>query len=153
MQVEERLNAFVKKLDDFLVSCSEFEESGAWDVDELGFMSAYFEADLTGVVMQIMSADHLFEGAEAEVFNRMFLTDYTSRTLRETYQLLKPVVDDYLDADAQDALETLGAIDPALADTYRELILDACEIVSLSDGVAEGEETELIEQLKEVLMA
>ena len=150
-QAEAALTSFVEKLDDFLVDCSKYEESGAWDVERLGYMSAYFEADLTGVVLQTMSADGRFEHAEAEVFNRMFNTNYTPKMLQEHYRLLKPVVDDYCDTDAQDALKTLGAVDEGLCDKYRELILEACNVVSLSDGVAEKGEVELIERLRAAL--
>ena len=99
-QAEAALSSFVEKLDDFLVDCSKYEESGAWDVEKLGYMSAYFEADLTGVVMQTMSMDGRFERAEAEVFNRMFSTNYTPKMLREHYVLLKPVIDDYCDTES-----------------------------------------------------
>ena len=150
-QAEAALTSFVEKLDDFLVDCSKYEESGAWDVEKLGYMSAYFEADLTGVVMQTMSMDGRFERAEAEVFNRMFSTNHTPKMLRDNYVLLKPVIDDYCDADAQDALKTLAAVDESLCDKYRELILEACNVVSLSDGVAEKGEVELIERLRAAL--
>lgn len=150
-QAEESLNSFVEKLNDFLATCPKYEESGAWDVEKLGYMSAYFEADLTGVVMQTMSMDGLFERAEAEVFNRMFDTNYTPKMLRDNYRLLKPVIDDYCDVHAQDALKTLAAVDEGLCDKYRELILEGCNVVSLSDGVAEKGEVELIERLRAAL--
>ena len=150
-QAEAALASFVSRLDNFLVACSRYEESGAWDVEKLGYMSAYFEADLTGVVMQTMSADGHFGRAEAEVFNRMFNTNYTPKMLRDNYRLLKPVIDDYCDVDAQDALKTLAKVDEGLCDTYRELILAASNVVSLSDGVAENDEVELIERLRTAL--
>ena len=150
-QAEAALASFVEKLDDFLVGCSKYEESGAWDVEKLGYMSAYFESDLTGVVMQVMSADGYFGRAETEVFNRMFGTNYTPKMLREHYRLLRPVIDDHCDTGAQDALKTLAEVDEGLSDTYRELILEACDVVSLSDGVAENDEVELIERLRDAL--
>lgn len=150
-QAEAALSSFVARLDKFLAACSTHEESGAWDVEELGYLSAYFEADLTGVVMQTMSADGHFGREEAEVFNRMFNTNYTPKMLRDNYRLLKPVIDDYCDVEAQDALKTLAKVDEGLCDTYRELILAACNVVSLSDGVAENDEVELIKRLRDAL--
>ena len=150
-QAEAALNSFIEKLDAFLVDCARYEESGAWDTAELGYMSAYFEADLTGVVMQTMRMDGIFKRAEAEVFNRMFNTNYTPKMLRDNYRLLKPVIDDYCDVDARDALSTLAKVDENLCDKYRELILEACNVVSLSDGVAEHGEIELIERLRAAL--
>jgi hypothetical protein len=61
------------------------------------------------------------------------------------------VIDDYCDTDAQDALKTLAAVDEGLCDKYRELILEACNVISLSDGVAEKGEVELIERLRAAL--
>lgn len=147
-RAEIALDDFVAKFDKFLVACSECEQSGKWDVDELGLMSAYFETDLFAVALQIMSADGVFERSEASVLNRMFSTKYTPRELSNMYKSLKPVVDDYCESDAKDALTTLQATDARLCDTYRELILDACAVVSASDGVAEGEERLLIEKLR-----
>ena len=145
------LEAFLKKFDSFLIACSEFEESGKWDIEKMGLMSAYFEADLTGVVLQTMSVDGSFDQAEADVYNRMFSTGCTPDELRETYRLLEPVVDDYCDAEAPDAIATLSELDPGLCESYRDLILRACAVVSSSDGIAEGKEIELIEKLKAAL--
>ncbi len=150
-RAEIALENFVSEFDAFLTTCNELESEGRWDVDAYGFMSAYFESDLFAVALQIMSADGVFERAEAEVLDRMFSTEYTPRQLKEAYVSLKPVVDDYCDFDAYDALARLATIDKGLCETYRKLILDACSIVSMSDGVAEGEEQQLIEKLQAVL--
>jgi uncharacterized tellurite resistance protein B-like protein len=145
------LEAYSARLDSFLARCHELEASNVWDVDEHGFMSAYFESDLFSVALQLMSADGTFESAEAEVLNAMFSTSYTSRDLRKMYVSLKPVVDDYCDADAQDALHVLEGIDGSLASEYRRLILGACDVISRADGVAEGTETRLIRRLRATL--
>jgi hypothetical protein len=42
-------------------------------------------------------------------------------------------------------------VDEGLCDTYRELILEACNVISLSDGVAENDEVELIKRLRAAL--
>lgn len=144
---------FLREFDEFVTACSEVEATGRWDVKRRGFMSAYFETDLFAVVLQLMSADGVFRRAEAAVLNSMFGTSYTSRDLRKMYVSLKPVIDDYCDADAADALAVLARVDEGLRDAYRRLILDACEVVSLSDGIAEGEEQALIERLRVALGA
>ncbi|MBR3318161.1 MAG: TerB family tellurite resistance protein [Atopobiaceae bacterium] len=150
-KAEVALDQFIQDFDAFLVKCSEFELSGTWNVKQRGFMSAYFEADLLAVALHIMSVDGVFERAEAEVLNRMFQTNYTSRDLRNMYVSLKPVVDDYCDAEAADAVTLLSELSAELSEQYKQLILEACRIISLSDGVAEGEETELIEKLRAAL--
>lgn len=147
-KAEIALEHFITDYDAFIADCSECEQSGAWNVDEYGYMAAFFESDLFAVALQVMSADGVFERPEAEVLNRMFQTSYTSRDLRKLYVSLKPVIDDYCDEEAGDAVTLLSQVDPKLCEEYKRLILEACRIISLSDGVAEGEERLLIEKLR-----
>ena len=150
-KTEIALSHFCEDFDQFLVRCHEFETSGKWSVSTYGLMSAYFESDLFAVLLQLMSADGVFERAEADVINRMFSTNYDVRELSKLYRSLAPVVDDYCDEEAADAMALLTKIDPQLRDGYRRLMLDACNIISMSDGVAEGEERALIEKLTAAL--
>lgn len=147
-RAEIALESFCNRLDEFLVACSQMEETGKWDVGTYGYAAAYFEADLFAVLLQIMSADGVFERAEAEVLNRMLSSSYTPRELSNMYKSLGPVVDDYCDDEASDAVELLGRIDEKMCEDYRNLILDACDIVSKSDGIAERDERVLIEKLR-----
>ena len=142
------LTSFVSDFDEFIAACSELERMGVWNVEERGLMSAYFETDLFAVVLQTMSADGVFERTEADVLNQMFSTSYTPRELNDMYQSLGSVVDDYCDADAADAVALLSGIDAELCERYRQLILGACQVVSLADGVAEGDERVLLERLR-----
>jgi len=152
-QTQAELDHFVTRLDAFLVRCSEFEKSGKWNTNRLGFMSAYFETDLFAVALQIMSADGRFERAEAEVFNAMFQTSYTPKQLWETYHSVDSVVDGYIDTNVSSALTRLKRVDRDLAEEYRQLILGVCQVVSLADGVAEGEEVKIIDSLRAALEA
>jgi tellurite resistance protein len=142
------LTSFVSDFDEFIAACSELERMGVWNVEERGLMSAYFETDLFAVVLQTMSADGVFERAEADVLNQMFSTSYTPRELNDMYRSLGSVVDDYCDADAADAVALLSGIDAELCERYRQLMLGACQVVSLADGVAEGDERVLLERLR-----
>ena len=150
-KAEMALNDFVAKYDAFIMRCAEFEASGQWDVEKRGVMSAYFETDIFAVALQIMSADGVFEHAEAEVINKMFSTEYTPRELDSIYKSAKSVIDDYCDSDANDALRVLSRLDADMCEDYRELIMEACNVVSLSDGVAEGKERAIINRLKKAL--
>lgn len=150
-KVEIALRDFEQKLNTFLIACGELERLGTWNVRRRGPMVAYFEADLFSVALQVMVADGVFERSEAEVLNAMFATSYTPRQLSQMYHSSKPVVQDYVDEDSEDALTLLAGIDEALANEYRELLLDACKIISLGDGVAEKSERMLIAQLREAL--
>ena len=150
-KAEIALKQFDKDLNAFLIACNDLEELGTWNVRKRGPMATYFEADLFTVALQVMSADGVFERAEAEVLNAMFSTSYTPRELSQMYHSSNPVIDDYFSKTSQDALGMLSGLDANLADAYRGLLLDACEIISLSDGVAEKSERELIAQLQEVL--
>ncbi len=147
-RAEIALEGFCVRLDDFLVACHELEASGKWDIDTHGYMAAYFQSDLFAVLLQIMSADGVFERTEADVLNRMLSSSYTPRELSSMYKSLGPVVDDYCDDEAPDAVELLAKIDEKMCEEYRGLILDACNIVSLADGVAERDERALIEKLR-----
>jgi tellurite resistance protein len=98
-----------------------------------------------------MSADGVFEHAEAEVLNAMFGTQYSPRELSNMYHSLKPTLEAYLNEDSDDALTLLKNIDSTLAESYRDLLLEACRIVSMSDGVAEKAERMLIAQLREAI--
>lgn len=150
-KIEIALRDFEQKLNTFLIACGELERLGTWNVRRRGPMVAYFEADLFNVALQVMVADGVFERSEAEVLNAMFNTSYTPRQLSQMYHSSKPVVQDYVDEDSEDALTLLAGIDEALANEYRELLLDACKIISLGDGVAEKSERMLIAQLREAL--
>jgi tellurite resistance protein len=150
-KAEIALKSFVQRFDDFLERCAALEEVGAWDVDRNGLMSAYFESDLMAVTLQIMSADGVFEHAEAEVISGMFGCEYTPSDLRETYRTLGSVINDYTRGEASEALALLRHIDPKLCDEYRQLILGAAEVVSAADGVAEGPERRIIERLRSAL--
>lgn len=150
-QAQLALESFERDLEAFLVSCDDLEKSGRWDAAELGPASAYFESDLFGAVLQVMRADGVFERPEAEVLNAMFGTSYTPRQLSGMYHSIGPVLKSYLGDDSDDALGMLRAIDPGMAGTYRDLLVEACRIVSLSDGVAEKSERVLIAQLREAL--
>jgi tellurite resistance protein len=150
-KAEMALNDFVAKYDAFIMKCAEFEASGQWNVEKRGMMSAYFETDIFAVALQIMSADGVFERAEAEVINKMFSTEYTPRELNAIYNSAKSVIDDYCDSDANDALIVLYRLDEGMCEDYRELIMEACNVVSLSDGVAEGKERAIISRLRRAL--
>lgn len=150
-KAEMALASFETNLNEFLIACSELEESNAWPTQDFGPMGAYFEADLFAVTLQVMSADGVFERVEAEVLNRMFGTSYTPRELSAIFRSTKPTAMDYCNEDAEDALTVLGGVDAALTERYRNLLLEACRIVSLSDGVAEKAERMLIAQLREAL--
>lgn len=152
-KAEIALRGFEQRLDKFLELCAELEDRGVWDIEHDGLMSAYFESDLMAVTLQIMSADGVFEHAEAEVVSSMFDCEYTPADLRETYRSLAPVINDYVRGEATEAIRKLQGIDPALADEYRQLILDAADVVSASDGIAEGAELRLIERIRAALGA
>ena len=145
------LDHFVSDFDEFVVECAKVENTGVWDSVEYGPMSAYFETDLFSVVLQAMSADGVFSRPEAEVVNRMFSSSYTPREFNNMYRGLKPVIDDYCDAEAADAVALLSRIDPALCERYRKLILDACEVMAMSDGSEKGAEQRLINRLRTAL--
>ncbi|MDO4796883.1 MAG: TerB family tellurite resistance protein [Coriobacteriales bacterium] len=150
-QAEIALANFEKDFDEFLIACNELEESGVWNASEMGPAAAYFQADVFGAILQVMRADGVFERPEAEVLNAMFGTSYTPRQLSELYHSIDPVLRSYLNEDADDALTMLKDLDPELADSYRNLLLEACRIVSLADGVAEKSERMLIAALREAL--
>ena len=150
-RAEIALEDFSKNYEDFLAECDKLEESGRWNADELGPASVYFESDVFGAVLQVMSVDGVFERPEAEVLNAMFGTQYTPRQLSEIYHSAKPTLQAYLNEDSDDAITMLGKIDPNMAESYRDLLLEACRIVSLSDGVAEKGERMLIASLREAL--
>jgi uncharacterized tellurite resistance protein B-like protein len=150
-QAEIALVDFRKDYEAFLVACNELEESGRWNTAEFGPAAAYFESDAFGAILQVMSADGVFERSEAEVLNAIFDTNYKARDLSRMYHSTEPTLQAYLDEDADDALTLLNGIDSKLAESYRKLLLEACRIVSLSDGVAEKSERMLIAQLREAL--
>lgn len=152
-RAEIALEGFCERFDALLVKCHEAEQSGRWDTERLGMMSAFVESDLMAVVLATMSSDGVFETPEAEVMSRMFDNEYTPQDLRSLYGSLKPVIDDYVDEEATSALDTLRACDPSLCDDYRALILDACEVVSASDGISEGAEMDFIGRLRDALNA
>lgn len=151
-QAEIALVDFRKDYEAFLLACNELEESGRWNTAELGPASIYFESDAFGAILQVMSADGVFERSETEVVNAIFDTNYKARELSGMYHASEPTLQAYLNEDSDDALTLLSGIDAKLAESYRNLLLEACRIVSLSDGVAEKGERMLIAQLREALV-
>lgn len=145
------LTSFIEQFNGFLVTCNELEDNDAWDKEANGPIELYLQADLLGVVLQLMSVDGHFEQAEADVVNTMFGGAYAPEELEEVFGDLDPIIEDYCDGQKADTLALLLPLSPALADTYRDLILMAARIVSESDGVAEGQEKELIHRLEQAL--
>ncbi len=145
------LKHFSQDLEAFLFACDELENSGRWDLGNLGPMAVYFEADLFAVCLQVMRADGVFETPEAEVVNAMFGTSYTPRQLSELYDSAAPVATTYAEEDAQSALALLAQVDLALRDRYRDLLLKACDVIAVSDGDAEKSERMLIAAMREAL--
>ena len=105
-QAEIALRNYMLEFNEFLRLCDELEREGKWNVRKNGYMSAFFQTDLFSVVLETMSADGVFENAEAEVINRMFSSEYTNFELRDMYGSLSSVIDDYCDGEAEDAVRS-----------------------------------------------
>ena len=138
------ISGFCGQLQRFCDACDAQEAAGTWDVEELGSMNAYFQAQLMGIALRLISADGSFERPEAHVLNRMFATSYDPADLAGSYHELGPRLEDSLRQELSSATTLLQTVDATMVERFRRLVGSACRVISAADGVAEGPEVELI---------
>jgi len=145
--IERLTEGFRTRWEQFLTACDAAEELGRWDTEADGQMEAYYTEDLICIVLKLISADGSVSAEEARIVRELFDFQYTPEELRRVADELREQIERLLAEDVRAGLERLGAMDPRLEAMYRELIGDACEIVSESDGLTVAE-SEFLEQLR-----
>lgn len=151
----DRLNAlsesFKTKFERFLIGCDSIEELDRWDKEANGEMDVYYSNDIVSVIIRLIAADGSFSEKETDYLNEFFGFDYTAEELKSTYEDCSDEIENLFDEELGSGIATMREINSNLADAYKELLLTVCDIIIESDGVIDGAEVELAQQLKNIV--
>lgn len=144
---DELTNVFLRKMDEFLISCDAIEEKGLWDKEEYGEMDAFFQNEIQSVIIHLIAVDGVIKESEVDYLNKNFRMDYSVEELQRVYDNCPTEIDHFYDDNFKGGLSILRKIDNDLAELYLDLFRIICEIIVESD--AQINESEL-EELKKI---
>ncbi len=147
-RLQELSNAFKFQYEKFLHGCDALEEKDEWDVAADGEMEAYYFNDLICIIIKLISADGDFSPAEAKYINDMFGFTYSPEGLKELYETNKNDINTLIDEEIPAGYAKMKSINAGLANLYRDLILQACEIIVESDGIIHIAENKQINRIR-----
>ncbi len=150
MDFRAQSDAFKLAYEKFIAGCDALEETGKWDKASLGDMEGYYFADIMGVILHLISADGKFTDQEAAFVDDAFGFRYTAAELAEIYRLQGDDIDRFFREDVPEGYKKMLAVSPILAESFMDLLLQACELAAASDGTVHVEQ-ERIDTLKEAL--
>ena len=139
---------FCAKHEEFITRCDAIEDTELWDKAEYGDMDAFYSNDLASVIIRLTAVDGNITYREVEYFNKTFMLDYRFEELKEVYNNCKDTIDHSFDESFKNGITLMRAIDPSLADLYKELLVLVCEIIIESDGYVKESEIEEAKRLK-----
>lgn len=142
--------AFILQYEKFVTGCEALEAEKKWDAAELGSMEAYYLNDVMSVILHLISADGQFSEQEARFVADTFGFQYTPAELADLYRIQGEDIDRFFREDVPEGYRKIKGLNSSLAEHYKALLLQACELAAASDGVV-AVEVRQIEALKEGL--
>ena len=131
----------------FMTACDAFEKENKWDRDQNGEMDAYYFHDIMCVFIHLISADGVFSPEEADFVNQVFGFGYTAEELAELYRVQGEDIENLLNYIPLD-YGKLKTISGDLAELYKNMLLQACDVLAVSDGSVHKNEQKYIDSLK-----
>ncbi len=144
-------DAFQLQYEKFLHACDALEESGEWNKMIQGDMETYYFNDLMCAVLHLISADGVFSEKEADYVNELFGFRYTAEELAEIYRTEGKDVEKLFQEGIPEGYHRMKEKHPALAEHYREMLLQLCDLMAASDGYVRESEKTGIDLLKKQL--
>lgn len=149
--LQEYMAGFRLNYEKFLVGCDAQETENAWPVDELGEMDVYFANDLACVIIRLIAADGVFADAEVDFLNSALGFDYTVDELKAVYKECGDKITDLFNNELGESVNRLESVNPALAETYKQMMTMIGKIVIESDGIVTEKEKEAAKELISLL--
>ena len=135
----------------FLNACDAQELEGKWDVETNGEMDAWFANDLICAVIRLIAADGRFSLEEVKYLNDALGFSYTAEELSEVYRLSGERIEYMFEREIPESMEVLRKLDPGLAELYRTMMLQICDLIIVSDGKIADEERQAAERLRSMI--
>lgn len=139
---------FKFKFEKFLIGCDSIEEMGLWDLERFGDMDVFYSNDITSIIVRLIAADGHFSSKEVEFLNDMFGFEYDEDEIKEIYEECYEGIESIFDDGAENGLTLMKSINEKLANTYKDLIILVCSIITAADGVIDNVEADLVKNLK-----
>lgn len=133
-------DSFKLQYEQFRIGCDAMEELGLWDKEALGEMEAYFEEELTSLLLGVIAADGSVSQREAAQLNALFGLSYPVERLKRLYANGAEGLKTLLDETPGSGIALLRARNGRLADAYRTLLFLACDILIAADGTVSEDE-------------
>ena len=149
--LQAKADGFKLLYEKFLTGCDAFEEENLWNKDNDGEMEAFYFNDIMCVILRLVSADGVFAREEADYVNNVFGFRYTPEELAELYRVQGEDIDAHVLRGVPEGYRKLETLCPELAELYRQLLLQVCDVMSESDGSVHETEKKLIADLKAAL--
>ena len=142
------VESFKLKYEAFLLGCDSLEETGDWDIDELGEMDVFYANDLISVIIRLIAADGKIDCKEAKYLNDTFGFEYSAEELRCVYDSCKDDISSSFDENFENGISYMRRVNSKLADAYKELLSLICDIIIESDGMISEAEIKEVSRLK-----
>lgn len=128
----------------FINGFDAIEENGAWDKEEYGEMEVYCENILISVIMHFIAVDGKVTQTEVDTLNKLFDFDFSFEYVQDLCNTMDDELDDYVEMPNQ-LIEVIAEANEKIADSFKMLLVDACNAIVESDDVTIIENDELKE--------
>ena len=145
--------AFKAQYEKFLTACDALEENGDWKKATQGDMETYYFNGLMCAALHLISADGLFSDEEADYINAVLGFHYSADELSEIYRTEKTDIDQLFTSGIPEDYRQLKKEYPEMAELYKTMLLQLCELIAASDGYVLENEKGRIAELKKNLQA
>ena len=145
------IEGFKLNYEKFLTACDAQELEGKWDVEDKGEMDAWFANDLICAVVRLIAADGKVSMEEVKYLNKSLGFSYTADELQEVYRACEDRIEYMFEREIPRSIEQLSRLEPGLAELYRNMMLQICDLIIVSDGMIADEERQAAEQLRSMI--
>ena len=149
--LQELSDGFKIQYEKFIHGCDALEQKGEWDVIADGQMEAYYLNDMMCTIVLLISADGEFSEDEAKYVNDAFGFRYSAAELKELYRTNGSDIRNMLENEIPAGYRKMKLINEELAEHYRNMLFQICDIISQSDGIVHIAELKQIDAIKKAL--
>ena len=148
-QIDLLIEEFKDKYERFLIGCDAVEEMNLWDKDKYGEMDVFYQNDLVGIILRLITIDGKISDKETEYVNESFDFDYSTEELIEIYDNCRDSIGLSFYEQFKIGLTAMQSINEKLAYAYKQILLLICDIIINSDNIITQEEIQEVERIKD----
>ena len=145
------LDGFRLNYEKYLTACDAQELEGRWDTEADGEMDAWFANDLICAVIRLIAADGTVSPEEVDYLNEALGFSYTPEELRDVYRSAGDRIEYMFEREIPGSIAKLRKLEPGLAELYRTMMLQICDLIIGSDGHIAAKEREAAEHLRSMI--